>query len=110
MADTLCPVCGGRVEDFSKHVNSKHKELITYQETPKPVPSPTRAYRRRNTEVKILLPPQIIDSSWEHCGEKVRTIDSRPVNDYILRRKQCIVCKSRFSTYEFRIENKDSLR
>jgi transcriptional repressor NrdR len=35
------------------------------------------------------------------CGEpETKVIDSRSVGDGIRRRRQCIVCKSRFTTYE----------
>ncbi len=35
------------------------------------------------------------------CGGSTRTINSRPKNDTVYRRRQCINCGHRFNTYEF---------
>ena len=36
-----------------------------------------------------------------NCGEKeIKTTDSRSHDDYIRRRKECLECNTRFTTYE----------
>lgn len=34
------------------------------------------------------------------CGEQTKVIDSRPEDDCVTRRRECIVCKYRFTTVE----------
>lgn len=39
----------------------------------------------------------------ECCGQQTCVIDSRPAKNYRIRRRQCSICKRRFSTAEITI-------
>lgn len=36
------------------------------------------------------------------CGHDTEVIDSRPRGTFVWRRRECIACHRRFTTYEFR--------
>ena len=35
-----------------------------------------------------------------HCGGATKVVDSRPTEDSVQRRRECLTCKQRFSTTE----------
>ena len=39
-----------------------------------------------------------------NCGGNTKVIDSRPQEDSVYRRRECMVCKKRFSTTEIDLE------
>jgi transcriptional regulator NrdR family protein len=39
-----------------------------------------------------------------HCGSETKVINSRPQEDSVYRRRECLMCKERFSTTEIDIE------
>lgn len=43
------------------------------------------------------------------CGNKTRVIDSRAFKAYVRRRRKCLACGARFSTYEYRATTLDAM-
>lgn len=44
-----------------------------------------------------------------YCGGDTKVIDSRPSEDSVHRRRECLVCKKRFSTVEIDLQMYDKI-
>ena len=102
---TLCPACGERVQDLTLHIETTHSDILKVVDgryTQLPI--------RQIKSIKIETPVEVVRSTTvgsayncDQCGNPMDVIDSRKLNDYIIRRKQCHVCHARFTTYEIRL-------
>ena len=41
-----------------------------------------------------------------HCGAETKVVDSRPLEDAVRRRRQCLLCYERFTTIEVCVDEK----
>lgn len=94
---STCFLCEIQVEDITAHKFEKHQDLLA-----NPPKIKTKSY-----SPPALNPASLVEgSAYSCCGEDTKVIDSRKVDDYVLRRRKCFICNNRFSTYELRLGKK----
>lgn len=98
MSLTLCIACGQHVDDYISHAEIEHGIYIGHK-TPSPI---------GGMDLVSLTRIDTTGSAFSCCEKNVKIIDSRKRQDYVIRRKECTVCKGRFTTVEVRTKVLDN--